>query len=108
MYAFFRKVSRGAEIILLSKKLFMKYADDNTRHLVKEHVKRYPGESTMQMNLQSEVDWDLYKDKIIQGFLKMKSHEKTLLPTVWNTEYADMTDTIDIWSSLSLILLCLL
>jgi len=62
-------VSRGAEVIMLSKKVFLKYADQRCKLRVREQIKVYPPESTMQENMQLEADWTAYKEGVLAHYV---------------------------------------
>lgn len=67
-------VSNGAELILLSKKVFLKYANEKVQLYVREHRQRYPTEDALQDNLQSEVNWRSYRKHVINDFLRNGTH----------------------------------
>ncbi|XP_053399136.1 uncharacterized protein LOC123556796 isoform X2 [Mercenaria mercenaria] len=70
-------VSRGAEVIMLSKKVFLKYADQRCKIRVREQIKVYPSENVMQDNMQREADWSLYKETLLNQYIEKKlKHEK--------------------------------
>ncbi|XP_046355266.1 cyclic nucleotide-binding domain-containing protein 2-like [Haliotis rufescens] len=59
-------VSRGAECIMLSKDFFAKHANELVKQCVRQQLRPYPAEETFQENLQNKVDWDLYKQVMIE------------------------------------------
>lgn len=66
------KVSRGAEVILISKKVFLKYADQRCKLRVRDQIKVYPSEEVMQDNMQREADWTLYKESLLAKCIEKK------------------------------------
>ncbi|XP_063412960.1 uncharacterized protein LOC134695604 isoform X5 [Mytilus trossulus] len=65
-------VSRGAEIVMLSKKVFLKYANDRFRRTLREELRPYPTESKLQDKFQTKVDWDKYKSTLLEDVLKQQ------------------------------------
>ncbi|XP_076118214.1 uncharacterized protein LOC143085631 isoform X2 [Mytilus galloprovincialis] len=65
-------VSRGAEIVMLSKKVFLKYANDRFRRTLREELRPYPTESKLQDTFQTKVDWDKYKTTLLEDVLKQQ------------------------------------
>lgn len=63
------QVSKGAEIVMLSKKLFLKHADERTKLVVQELTTPYPLEEKLQENLQIKADWELYKKDVIYNVM---------------------------------------
>ncbi|CAL1531484.1 unnamed protein product [Lymnaea stagnalis] len=59
-------VSLGAECIMLSKGFFMKYANDKVKKRFSEIVAPYPNENTLQESLQHKVNWELYKQSVLE------------------------------------------
>ncbi|XP_067661228.1 cyclic nucleotide-binding domain-containing protein 2-like [Haliotis asinina] len=59
-------VSRGAECIMLSKEFFAKHANELVKKTVRQQLRPYPAEETFQENLQTKVDWELYKHVMIE------------------------------------------
>ncbi|XP_033742226.1 cyclic nucleotide-binding domain-containing protein 2-like [Pecten maximus] len=59
-------VSRGAELIMVSKAFFVKHATPTVRRLIRSQVQPYPDENTFQNNLQIKADWELYKHQLIE------------------------------------------
>ncbi|KAK6172581.1 hypothetical protein SNE40_016208 [Patella caerulea] len=71
-------VSKGAEIVMLSKRLFLKYADDRVKKNVTDSIRYYPREATLQENLQIKVDWEKYRRSVIDDTLKMCKELKSV------------------------------
>ncbi|XP_069129692.1 uncharacterized protein [Argopecten irradians] len=66
-------VSNGAEVVMLSKKVFLKYVNDDVRCMLRENVRAYPKENVMQDNLQRKLDWDEYKSTIINDWVSNRT-----------------------------------
>ncbi|KAL3880524.1 hypothetical protein ACJMK2_032758 [Sinanodonta woodiana] len=62
-------VSRGAEVILFSKKTFMRHMNHATLMTLKHFARYYPSESVMQDSMQTEADWIAYKNKVFKESL---------------------------------------
>lgn len=69
MSSIFPQVSNGAECIMLSKKFFMDHANELVKHMIRMHVQPYPTEVALQENLQTKVDWELYKRKLVKDVI---------------------------------------
>lgn len=59
-------VSRGAECVMISKKFFMNQASELTKKWIRHNVRSYPSRATLQRNLQDKINWDAYKQGVIQ------------------------------------------
>jgi len=59
-------VSRGAECVMISKKFFMNQASELTKKWIRHNVRSYPSRETLQRNLQERINWDAYKQDVIQ------------------------------------------
>jgi hypothetical protein len=59
-------VSNGAECIMLSKKFFITHSTEVTKKTIRHLAHPYPSEESLQQNLQTKVDWDIYKQKLIK------------------------------------------
>ena len=70
------QVSNGAECIMFSKKFFMQHADELVKKMIRHQVRHYPTEYTLQQNLQSKVDWDLYKRRLIRDTMLINNYTK--------------------------------
>ena len=68
-------MSNGAECIMLSKKFFALHANDRVKKQIRTHLRPYPSEGALQENLQTKVDWDIYKKKLIKDMLTQKARE---------------------------------
>ncbi|XP_061164366.1 uncharacterized protein LOC133173402 isoform X1 [Saccostrea echinata] len=73
-------VSKGAEIVMLSKKVFLKYINDNVRNNLRESIRAYPREQKLQENFQNKLDWEDYKSSLISNVLH--NHAETYTPSV--------------------------
>ncbi|XP_071087046.1 uncharacterized protein [Haliotis cracherodii] len=71
-------VSRGAEVVMLSKRIFLKYATDNVRRSLQEMTRRYPREATLQENLQIQADWDLYRQSVMADVVAVSKSARSL------------------------------
>ncbi|XP_067661263.1 cyclic nucleotide-binding domain-containing protein 2-like isoform X2 [Haliotis asinina] len=71
-------VSRGAEVVLLSKRIFLKYATDNVRRSVQEMARRYPREAALQDKLQIQADWDLYRQHVMADAVAVSRSTRSL------------------------------
>lgn len=59
-------VSRGAECVMISKKFFISQASELTKKWIRHNVRSYPSRETLQRNLQERINWDAYKQDVIQ------------------------------------------
>ncbi|XP_022325597.2 uncharacterized protein LOC111125771 isoform X3 [Crassostrea virginica] len=62
-------VSKGAEVVMLSKKVYLKYINDNVRNNLRESIRAYPREQKLQENFQTKLDWDDYKSSLTNTIL---------------------------------------
>ncbi|KAJ8297713.1 hypothetical protein KUTeg_024244, partial [Tegillarca granosa] len=58
-------VSRGAEVVMLSKKVFLRYLNDKVKIQLRDMSRPYPKEKILQENFQIKSDWELYKKTMI-------------------------------------------
>ncbi|XP_052281761.1 uncharacterized protein LOC127879129 [Dreissena polymorpha] len=65
-------VSRGAEVIMLSKKVLLKYADQRCKLRIRDIIKVYPAEDTMQESMQLEADWSAYKENVMAAYMSTR------------------------------------
>ena len=65
-------------MIMLSKKVFLKYADQKCRTNVRDQIKVYPSETILQDNMQAEADWSLFKNTLLEGQLKERKMRERL------------------------------
>ncbi|XP_072037464.1 uncharacterized protein [Amphiura filiformis] len=63
-------VSRGIECIMLNKRFFMEHATAFVKQQLKEIVRPYPLQETLQKHLQTHTDWEHYKMQTLSGTLK--------------------------------------
>lgn len=59
-------VSRGAECVMILKKFFTNQASELTKKWIRHNVRSYPSRATLQRNLQDKINWDAYKQGVIQ------------------------------------------
>ncbi|XP_048776939.2 uncharacterized protein LOC125681074 isoform X2 [Ostrea edulis] len=62
-------VSKGAEIVMLSKKVFLKYINESVRNSLRESIRAYPREQKLQENFQNKLDWEDYKSSLLTTIL---------------------------------------
>ena len=62
-------VSKGAEIVMLSKKIFIKNANERTKLRVVELTSSYPREETLTENLQTRADWHTYRQSLVSDVM---------------------------------------
>ncbi|KAK3607722.1 hypothetical protein CHS0354_016749 [Potamilus streckersoni] len=70
-------VSRGAEIILFSKKMFLKHMNHTTLMTLKNFARFYPSESVMQDSMQTEADWVVYRNIVFKESLDNRLTRRT-------------------------------
>lgn len=63
---------------MLSKKFFCLHANDKVKKQIRYHVRPYPSDEALQNNLQTKVDWDIYKKKLIKNMLAQKARAAML------------------------------
>lgn len=54
---------------MLSKKVYLKYINDNVRNNLRESIRAYPREQKLQENFQTKLDWDDYKSSLTNTIL---------------------------------------
>lgn len=64
------QVSQGAELIMISKEFFMKNATEQVQRYIREEVQPYPSENALQVNLQREVNWRLFRQDTVDDIMK--------------------------------------
>ena len=62
-------ISRGAEIIMLSKKVFIKHANDRTKIAVMNMTTKYPPEEDLRASLQTRANWGTFREQVIDATL---------------------------------------
>lgn len=62
-------VSKGAEVVMLSKKVFLKYINETVRNNLRESIRAYPREQKLQENFQNKLDWEDYKSSLVDTVL---------------------------------------
>lgn len=63
------QVSKGAEVVMLSKKVFLKYINETVRNNLRESIRAYPREQKLQENFQNKLDWEDYKSSLVDTVL---------------------------------------
>ena len=63
---------------MLSRNFFMKYANEQVQRFVREHVHQYPSDETLQANLQSEANWQLFREDTVDGIVCQRKKKKEL------------------------------
>lgn len=63
------QVSKGAEVVMLSKKVFLKYINESVRNNLRESIRAYPREQKLQENFQNKLDWEDYKSSLVDTVL---------------------------------------
>jgi len=62
-------VSRGAECMMINKKFFINQASELTKKWIRHNVRSYPSRETLQRNLQERINWDAYKQDVVQTII---------------------------------------
>ncbi|XP_064597570.1 uncharacterized protein LOC135464026 [Liolophura sinensis] len=63
-------VSGECEVIKIDKKFFMKHADDAVFGLIRLKAKPFPTQDELVDRLDANVQWEQYKDNVINDFVK--------------------------------------
>ena len=71
-------MSNGAELIMLSRRFFLKHANENTRKHIRQLSRPFPDEETLQDNLQEKVNWDCYRREMVHDLLTYRTELKVL------------------------------
>ena len=58
-------VSNGAEIVMLSKKLFIAHANERVKLAVQKLTTKYPREEHLVENLQTRANWHTYRKQLV-------------------------------------------
>ena len=66
-------VSNGAEIVMLSKKIFVQHANERVKLAVHELTTKYPREEHLVANLQTRADWHHYRRNLVVDVLRDKN-----------------------------------
>ena len=80
------QVSNGAELIMLSRRFFLKHASATVKKYVREIAHPFPTEGALQDNLQTNKHWDEFRKDIVKDIVTQRSQEKTLQAVVWHTQ----------------------
>lgn len=68
-------ISRGAELIMLSKEFFVKHANEAVKKRIRESVRPFPDEEVFQDNLQIKEDWTMYRKVLLTDLTsQIKEH----------------------------------
>ncbi|XP_014787885.1 cyclic nucleotide-binding domain-containing protein 2 [Octopus bimaculoides] len=73
-------VSGGAEIVLLSKKFFIKNASELVKWQVRKQANSYPNNNDLDVKLESQQMWDDYKKTVMSELVSGKIKET---PKIW-------------------------
>ena len=65
---------------MLSRRFFIQNATPAVKSLIRQTVRPFPPEETLQDNLQTEVNWVHFRKEVIEDFVGLKQEVKTLLP----------------------------
>ncbi|KAH3840804.1 hypothetical protein DPMN_114260 [Dreissena polymorpha] len=57
---------------MLSKKVLLKYADQRCKLRIRDIIKVYPAEDTMQESMQLEADWSAYKENVMAAYMSTR------------------------------------
>lgn len=60
----------------------MKHASVSVKNYVREMAHPFPTETTLQNNLQTKLDWDVYRKEMINNIVTQKTEEKILQMSV--------------------------
>ncbi|ELU16634.1 hypothetical protein CAPTEDRAFT_228204 [Capitella teleta] len=69
-------VSQGAELIMLSKSFFLKHMDEKYQRDIRNDIQPYPERDILQYNLQTEVNWKLFREDTVQGLVDLRMYAK--------------------------------
>ena len=50
---------------MLSKKFFAQHANAQVKQVIRRLVRPYPTDDSLQHNLQTKVDWDVFKQRLL-------------------------------------------
>jgi hypothetical protein len=73
-------VSRGSEVIMLNKRFFLENASQFVIRHLKDIVRPYPLQETLQEHLQAHTDWQHYKQQTLSDVVT-GSRRKSLTQT---------------------------
>ncbi|XP_055998867.1 uncharacterized protein LOC130047571 [Ostrea edulis] len=59
-------ISNGAEVVQISRTLYLSKLDFNARERLRSEVSPYPTDEELQHNLITRVNWEAYKDIVLQ------------------------------------------
>ncbi|KAK7098001.1 hypothetical protein V1264_004895 [Littorina saxatilis] len=63
-------ISNGAEVVMLSKRFFMSFADEKTHVAVRDNMRIYPTCEAVQTRYRLQLAWQLYSQKVKDEFFK--------------------------------------
>ena len=63
-------MSNGAELVMINKSFFLRHSNHAVQRHVRHTIQRFPHDQVLQQNLQTEVNWSLYKDGIVDDFME--------------------------------------
>ena len=62
---FFIKISNGAEVLMLEKEIFLKYANESVKNNIRKLIQPYPPTDDMQNKLQNSTEWKTWKNELL-------------------------------------------
>ena len=65
---------------MLNKRFFMEHANQAVKQHLKEIIRPYPMQETLQQHLQVHTDWQHYKTKTLSGVLQKGSRKSATTP----------------------------
>lgn len=69
-------ISNGAEVVQISRSLFVSKLDFNARERLRSEVSPYPTDDELQSNLTTRVNWEAYKDIVLQQIICDKNKRR--------------------------------
>lgn len=67
---------------MMSRAFFIQHATEQVKKYIRETVRAYPSEETLQDNLQNHFDWGLYRKEIVTDLLDYFKESKDA-PTIF-------------------------
>lgn len=62
-------VSHGAELIMIGRHFFQKHMDEHIKRYLREQIRPFPSNNSLQANLQVEINWENHRKSAVQNFL---------------------------------------
>ncbi|XP_052676180.1 uncharacterized protein LOC128157650 isoform X6 [Crassostrea angulata] len=69
-------ISNGAEVVQISRSLFISKLDFNARERLRSEVSPYPTDDELQSNLTTRVNWEAYKDIVLHQIICDKNKRR--------------------------------